>query len=93
MTPCSPAHAPLAPPEQALLSEAVLPYYSHVIDAFGVSRCMFESNFPVDKVSFSYGVMWNAFKRIAEAMDLSPEDRDGLFFKTAARAYRLDLSD
>jgi len=37
--------------------------------------------------------MWNALKRIAEAMDLSPEDRDGLFFKTAARTYRLDLSD
>lgn len=48
---------------------------------------MFESNFPVDKVSGSYGVLWNAFKRISE--DFSPDERAALFHDTAARVYRL----
>ena len=87
------AHRDSPPPNSQRLAEDWHPYFARVIEAFGPERCMFESNFPVDKVSFSYGVMWNAFKRIAEAMDLGPEDRDRLFFKTAARTYRLDLSD
>jgi predicted TIM-barrel fold metal-dependent hydrolase len=48
---------------------------------------MFESNFPVDKVSTSYTVLWNAFKRIAE--DYSPTEKAALFRDTAVRAYRL----
>lgn len=40
-------------------------YYLHVIDCFGPVRCMFESDFQVDKESASYGVLWNAFKKIA----------------------------
>jgi predicted TIM-barrel fold metal-dependent hydrolase len=48
---------------------------------------MFESNFPVDKVSYSYTVMWNAFKRIVQ--DFSPEDKAALFYDTAASVYRL----
>ncbi len=42
-------------------------YYLHAIDCFGPDRCMFESNFPVDKVSASYGVLWNSFKRITKS--------------------------
>jgi L-fuconolactonase len=57
------------------------------IDRFGVDRCMFESNFPVDKASCTYDVLWNAFKRIAA--DASPADKAALFHDTAARAYRL----
>ena len=57
------------------------------IGAFGPSRCMFESNFPVDKACFGYVEIWNAFKRIAAPFN-SAEKRD-LFHDTAARAYRL----
>jgi predicted TIM-barrel fold metal-dependent hydrolase len=56
---------------------------------FGVERCMFESNFPVDKGMFGYGVLWNAFKRLAGSMTLQEEA--ALFSKTAAATYRLSL--
>jgi predicted TIM-barrel fold metal-dependent hydrolase len=74
-------------PDSVELAEAMAPYYLSCIEQFGVDRCMFESNFPVDKVSYSYTVMWNAFKRIAH--DFSPEDKAALFHDTAARVYRL----
>ena len=57
------------------------------IDTFGPSRCLFESNFPVDKRGCSYVVLWNAFKRIAT--DYSPSEKRDLFHNSAARAYRL----
>ena len=57
------------------------------IEQFGVERCMFESNFPVDKVSCSYAVLWNAFKRIVA--DASAAEKAALFHDTAAKAYRL----
>ena len=57
------------------------------IDAFGPSRCLFESNFPVDKACFGYVEVWNAFKRLAAAF--SPAEKLDLFHDTAARAYRL----
>lgn len=59
----------------------------HCIDAFGPDRCMFESNFPVDKRGCSYVVLWNAFKRIAA--DYSADEKRDLFHDTAARAYRI----
>lgn len=62
-------------------------YYRHAIDAFGASRCMFESNFPVDKFSVSYTVLWNAFKKIAASYP--PAERDALLAGTAKRVYRL----
>ncbi len=52
---------------------------------------MFESNFPVDKVSYSYTVMWNAFKRISQ--DFSSEERSALFYDTAVRVYRLGTNN
>ena len=57
------------------------------IDAFGPSRCMFESNFPVDKACFGYVEIWNAFKRMAAPF--SEAEKLDLFHDTAARAYRL----
>jgi len=57
------------------------------IEAFGPERCMFESNFPVDKVSFSHLVLFNAFKRFSK--DYSPTERAAMFHDTAARAYRI----
>jgi L-fuconolactonase len=59
------------------------------IDLFGPSRCMFESNFPVDKPCYGYVELWNAFKLVAADYD-DDEQRD-LFHDTAARAYRLPL--
>ena len=57
------------------------------IDTFGPSRCLFESNFPVDKRCFGYVEVWNAFKRLAAGF--SPSEKVDLFHDTAARAYRL----
>lgn len=76
-----------APPDSTELAEAMGPYYKTCIELFGADHCMFESNFPVDKASYSYTVMWNAFKRIAK--DVSAEERNDLFYNTAVSAYRL----
>ena len=54
------------PPPSEELAAAWRPYIEPCIEAFGADRCMFESNFPVDKGTCSYGVLWNAFKRIAQ---------------------------
>jgi len=63
-------------------------YYHHAIEAFGPDRCMFESNFPVDKLSLSYAVLWNAFKKIAAPY--SEEEKQSLFQGTAMRVYRIE---
>ena len=62
-------------------------YYLHAIDCFGPDRCMFESNFPVDKLSISYHVLWNGLKKIAA--DFSEDEKHAMFYGTAARVYRL----
>ena len=80
-------HQRTTPPGSAELAEAMAPYYHWCIEQFGVDRCMFESNYPVDKVAYSYTVMWNAFKRLARGF--SPQARSALFHDTAARVYRL----
>jgi predicted TIM-barrel fold metal-dependent hydrolase len=75
------------PPTSAELAAAWQDEIRFCIDNFGPDRCLFESNFPVDKRGCSYVVLWNAFKRIATAYSAS-EKRD-LFHNSAARAYRL----
>lgn len=75
------------PPTSKALAEATAPYYHYCIERFGAERCMFESNFPVDKPSYSYGVLWNAFKRMASGF--TPTERNALFHDTAARVYGL----
>lgn len=77
------------PPTAMELVQATGDWYAHAIDCFGPDRCMFESNFPVDKVSVSYPVLWNAFKLIASAY--TEAERDSLFHDTAKRVYRLDI--
>jgi L-fuconolactonase len=62
-------------------------YYLHTIECFGPERCMFESNYPVDKLSISYGVLWNAFKKIAAGF--SESEKHAMFYGTAARVYRI----
>ena len=62
-------------------------YYLHTIKVFGTERCMFESNFPVDKQSISYPVLWNALKKIA--LGFSTKEKEDLFFNTAKKVYSL----
>jgi len=80
-------HQQPRPPSSRELAEAQKPYFLHCIEHFGVERCMFESNFPVDKVSSSYTVLWNAFKRVVA--DFSKDEKVALFHDTAVRVYRL----
>jgi len=72
------------------LCDLTLPYYGHCLDCFGPQRCMFESNFPVDKSSFSYRVCYNAFKRFANAKNLSAADKKAMFHDVAMKTYRLE---
>lgn len=67
--------------------DATRRYYETAIDLFGPDRCMFESNFPVDKLSCSYGVLWNSFKRITASYTAGEKTK--LYHDTAARVYRL----
>jgi len=80
-------HRQATPPGSLDLAETMAPYYLFCIEKFGVNRCMFESNFPVDKISYSYNILWNAFKRIVK--DFSPDEKSALFYDTAARVYKL----
>ncbi|MBL6952865.1 MAG: amidohydrolase family protein [Alphaproteobacteria bacterium] len=75
------------PPSSEVLAEAWKPYLLHCIEAFGPERCMFESNFPVDKASCAYTTLWNAFKRLAAGFSAS--EKAALFHDTAARVYRI----
>jgi predicted TIM-barrel fold metal-dependent hydrolase len=65
------------------------PYIETCIEAFGVKRCMFESNFPVDGVTCTYPVLWNALKRVTKTY--SVDEKADLFFNTANQFYRLGL--
>ena len=80
-------HHRAAPPTSDELARTWGPEVAFCIDTFGVERCMFESNFPVDRKSCSYVVLWNAFKRMAAGG--SADDLRWLFHDTAATAYRL----
>jgi L-fuconolactonase len=82
-------HQRANPPGSEELCELMLPYYQYVIEAFGPERCMFESNFPVDKECVSYRTLWNLFKRIASRLGLSEAEKTAMFSGTATRAYRL----
>jgi L-fuconolactonase len=71
------------------MADAWRPHMEASIEAFGASRCMFESNFPVDASAGEYPVVWNAFKRIASGA--SKEDKTALFSGTAARVYKIEM--
>ena len=77
------------PPSSEQLATAWRPYIETCITAFGADRAMFESNFPVDKGSYGYGVFWNACKRLAQGA--SAAEKASLFHGTASRVYRLGL--
>ena len=71
------------------LADSMAPLMNYCIEQFGPSRCMFESNFPVDKVAYSYNVMYNAFKRLSKGY--SATERADMFHDTAARVYRIGV--
>jgi predicted TIM-barrel fold metal-dependent hydrolase len=68
-------------------TDSIRPFVLDAIDAFGTERCMFASNFPVDKLFSSYDDVFNAFKAIT--VDFSDAERRALFHDNAERAYRL----
>ena len=75
------------PPNSVQLSDVWKPWIYETINMFGFDRCMFESNFPVDKGSCSYGALWNAFKILAK--DMSDDEINKLFSKNAAKIYKI----
>jgi predicted TIM-barrel fold metal-dependent hydrolase len=81
-------HARAQPIGSAELAGALSPLMHYCIEQFGPDRCMFESNFPVDKVSYSYNVVYNAFKRLSKGYTAA--ERAAMFHDTAARVYRID---
>jgi len=83
-------HLQATPPSSQQLAQAWQPYVEFCIDSFGPQRCMFESNFPVDKGMFSYATLWNAFKRLSA--QYSASERQALFSTTAATLYRIDTA-
>ena len=80
-------HEGAEPPTSERLATAWKPYIDACVEAFGADRCMFESNFPVDKASCGYVALWNAFKRISAGW--TPDERAAAFHGTATRFYAL----
>ena len=80
-------HLAERPPTSDDLVAAQGRYHRHALECFGPERCMFESNFPVDRWSLSYAVLYNAFKKMAA--ERPDAEQDALFAGTARRVYRL----
>ena len=81
-------HENVLPPSSGELADAWRPYMEAAIEHFGANRCMFESNFPVDKEHCAYVPLWNSFKKIAARYSAS--EKADLLHGTAKRFYRLD---
>jgi predicted TIM-barrel fold metal-dependent hydrolase len=80
-------HKQDCPPSSDDFVAAQRKYYLHAIECFGPQRCMFESNFPVDRLSIGYATLWNGFKKLVA--DFSDDEKHALFYGTAERVYRL----
>ena len=78
------------PKNSEFFCKTLLPWYQYALEAFGPERCMFESNFPVDRECLSYRACWNLFKRISASLGLSDSEKTAVFSGTAAKAYRLN---
>ncbi len=75
------------PPTSDEFIRAQKRYYLHTIECFGIDRCMFESNFPVDKFSLSYHVFWNACKKMTK--NFSEDEKQALFYESAQNVYQI----
>jgi L-fuconolactonase len=82
-------HTRDTPPSSEVLASTWKPFIETCIEAFGVDRCMYESNFPVDKQSCDYTACWNAFKRLSAGA--SAAEKAALFSGTAGRVYRIAI--
>lgn len=80
-------HTRSKPIDSEELAQSMAPFMTYCIEQFGPNRCMFESNFPPDKVSFSHHVLFNAFKRFSKGY--SAAERAALLHDTGVRAYRI----
>lgn len=80
-------HEATTPPTSDELLEVQRRWYEHAIACFGPTRCMFESNFPIDRFSLSYGVYWNAMKKLAA--QFTDDEQSAMFAGTARRVYSL----
>jgi predicted TIM-barrel fold metal-dependent hydrolase len=80
-------HHEVLPPSSGEMATAWRPYIETAVELFGADRCMFESNFPVDKGMCNYPVLWNAFKRVAAGC--SADEKAALFHRSAQRFYSL----
>ena len=80
-------HTRDTPPSSQQIAAGWQPWIDTCVEAFGAERCMFESNFPVDKITSGYAVLWNAFKRMAAGA--SANEKAALFSGTASRVYRI----
>lgn len=78
-----------APPTSQRLANAIRPWVHTAIDLFGADRCMFESNFPMDKASYGYGTFWNACLRLTSGA--SPTEQSALLATTAATVYKIPI--
>jgi L-fuconolactonase len=77
-------------PTSSELAQSWRPWIESCIEAFGPSRCMFGSNFPVDKGSYGYGIGLNALKRLTVAASLT--EKADIFGGSATNFYRLPKS-
>ena len=80
-------HRRALPPSSDELMDATQRYYHKAIELFGAERCMFESNFPMDRESCSYTILWNAFKKIASRY--GARERDAMLKGTAENCYAI----
>ena len=80
-------HLSNKPPSSIQLASSWRPWIETCIEEFGVNRCMFESNFAMDKISCSYAVLWNAFKILAKGA--AEYEKSRLFFETAVDFYNI----
>jgi L-fuconolactonase len=78
-------------PSSELLAAGLRPFFETCIEAFGAERCMFESNFPVDKGAYPYAAYWNACKRLTRGASMA--EKAALYRDTAARFYHLALDN
>jgi predicted TIM-barrel fold metal-dependent hydrolase len=76
-----------APPSSSELADYWRPYLETCIERFGPNRCLFESNFPVEKMGIGYAALWNAFKRVTAGA--SADEKTAMYSGTARRAYRV----
>jgi len=67
--------------------ESLRPYVLETIDAFGVERAMFASNFPVDRLFAGYPELWSAYAAIVAGA--SESEKEALFRGNAERIYRI----